>query len=269
MFKVTRAGTLTTLHSFDGTDGSSPQAGLVQATDGSFYGTAAEGGHADCFFGDTCGTVFKITAGGTLTTLHFFDYTDGYYPVARLVQATDGNFYGTTYNGGDPTACGPPCGNVFKMSPGGTLQTLHNFVFSDGAFPQGGLLQATNGTLYGTTPSGGANRDGTVFSLSVGLSPFVGTQPASGKVGAAVKVLGTNLTGATSVSFNGTTAPFKVVSRSEITTVVPFGATTGKVQVVMPWDTLSSNVNFQVEPPGFCPGRCFSPLSRSGDGRGN
>jgi len=243
VFKVTPAGTLTTLHSFDGTDGSSPQAGLVQATDGSFYGTAAEGGHADCFFGDTCGTVFKTSHRWELLRDH--------------------------HNGGDPTACGPPCGNVFKMSPGGTLQTLHNFVFSDGAFPQGGLLQATNGTLYGTTPSGGANRDGTVFSLSVGLSPFVGTQPASGKVGAAVKVLGTNLTGATSVSFNGTTAPFKVVSRSEITTVVPFGATTGKVQVVMPWDTLSSNVNFQVEPPGFCPGRCFSPLSRSGDGRGN
>ena len=62
---------------------------------------------------------------------------------------------------------------------------------------------------------------GTVFSLSVGLGPFVETQPTSGKVGAAVKILGTNLTGATSVTFNGTAAVFKVVSASLITTTVP------------------------------------------------
>ena len=88
--------------------------------------------------------------------------------------------------------------------------------------------------------------DGTVFSLSVGLGPFVETQPTSGKVGAAVKILGTNLTGATSVTFNGTAAAFKVVSSSLITATVPAGATTGKVQVVTPSGTLSSNVPFRV-----------------------
>jgi uncharacterized repeat protein (TIGR03803 family) len=109
-----------------------------------------------------------------------------------------------------------------------------------------GLVPATNGDLYGTTAFGGAYNDGTVFSLSVGLGPFVETLPTSGKVGAAVKILGTNLTGATSVSFNGTGAVFEVVSSSEITTTVPTGATTGTVQVVTPNGTLLSNVPFRV-----------------------
>jgi hypothetical protein len=102
--------------------------------------------------------------------------------------------------------------------------------------------------LYGTTSYGGANNDGTVFSISVGLGPFVQTQPTSGKAGAAVKILGSNLTGASSVSFSGTAAAFTVVAPSEITTAVPTGATTGKVQVVTPGGTLSSNVPFRVLP---------------------
>jgi hypothetical protein len=86
----------------------------------------------------------------------------------------------------------------------------------------------------------------TVFSLSVGLGPFVRTQTTSGTVGAAVKILGSDLTGATSVTFNGMPATFTVVSRYLITTTVPIGATTGKVQVVIPSRTLSSNVPFRV-----------------------
>jgi hypothetical protein len=96
------------------------------------------------------------------------------------------------------------------------------------------------------SPPGGANNDGTVFSLSVGLGPFVETQPTSGKVGAAVKILGTDLTGATRVTLNGTAAVFKVVSASLITTKVPTGATTGTVEVTTPKGTLKSNVVFRV-----------------------
>jgi uncharacterized protein (TIGR03437 family) len=87
---------------------------------------------------------------------------------------------------------------------------------------------------------------GTVFSLSLGLGPFVETQPTSGKAGAAVKILGTNLTGATSVTFNGTPAAFTVESATQISTTVPAGATTGKVEVITPEGTLSSNVPFRV-----------------------
>jgi len=130
-------------------------------------------------------------------------------------------------------------------------------VCRDGNNPAAGLVQATNGIFYGTTKEGGAedhctaithayNSCGTVFSLSLGLGPFVETQTSSGKVGAAVTILGTDLTGASSVTFNGTAAVFKMVSGSEITTKVPKDATTGPVQVVTSGGTLTSNVNFQV-----------------------
>jgi uncharacterized repeat protein (TIGR03803 family) len=245
VFKITPSGMLTVLHRFERTDGGAPVAGLVQSTDGSFYGTAAQGGANDA------GTIFKITPNGTLTTLHRFDNTDGSYPAATLIQATDGNFYGTTAQGGANDA-----GTIFKITPNGTLTTLHTFCSqsdcADGGGPEAGLVQSTNGNFYGTTGGGDNNKTcsigcGTVFSLSVGLGPFVETNPMSGGIGKAVKILGTNLTGATSVTFNGTAATFTVVSKSLITTTVPFGATTGTVQVVTPGGTLSSNASFRVK----------------------
>jgi uncharacterized repeat protein (TIGR03803 family) len=207
-------------------------------------GTSTSGGGAY-----SAGTVFKITPSGTLTTLYSFcsqsGCTDGEGPGTGLAQATNGDLYGTTSFGGAHND-----GTVFQITPSGTLTTLYSFCSqsgcTDGEHPVSGLIQATNGGLYGTTYVGGANSDGTVFSLSVGLGPFVETLPTSGSVGTTVKLLGTNLTGATSVSFNGVGAVFEVVSSSEITTTVPTGATTGTVQVVTPNSTLSSNVPFRV-----------------------
>jgi len=246
VFKITLGGTLTTLYNFcalsDCTDGYDPIGGVVQAANGNFYGTTFGGGV------NSLGTVFKMSPGGTLTTLYNFcstsGCTDGYSPYSELVQATNGNLYGTTYEGG---ASGN-YGTVFEITPSGTLTTLHSFDGTDGANPIPGLVQATNGTFYGTTYEGGASDDGTVFSLSVKLGPFVKTLPTSGKVGAAVKILGNNLTGATGVTFNGTAATFSVVSKSEITTTVPTGATSGTVEVTIPTRTLKSNVAFRVTP---------------------
>lgn len=246
VFKLTLSGTLTTLYSFcsqgDCLDGAVPYAGLVQTTNGDFYGTTAAGGAT------TNGTVFKITPSGTLTTLHSFDRTDGAQPwFGGLVQASDGNLYGTTLVGGTSTVCTGGCGTVFKITLGGTFTTLHNFESTDGSEPAATLVQDTNGTLYGSTYYGGSSsNDGTVFSLSVGLGPFVETRPASGRVGAAVKILGTNLTRATKVTFNGIAATFTVVSKSEITTTVPTGSTSGKVDVTDSKGTLKSNTIFRV-----------------------
>jgi uncharacterized repeat protein (TIGR03803 family) len=264
VFKITPSGTLTTFYNFCWNygclDGSNPKAALVQATNGDLYGTTTYGGANSCLLNGRnygCGTVFKITPSGTLTTLYSFcsqsNCTDGKYPLyAGLVQATDGNLYGTTSVGGaNTTECeGGGCGTIFKITPTGTLTTVYSFcsltACADGDEPDAALVQDTNGDLYGTTENGGASGFGTVFSLSVGLGPFVETRLTSGKVGAAVQILGTKLTGATSVTFNGKTATFKVVSSTEITTTVPTGATTGKVKVKTPSGTLTSNVNFRV-----------------------
>jgi uncharacterized repeat protein (TIGR03803 family) len=256
VFKITPSGTLTTLHSFDQTDGAYPQAALLQATNGEFYGTTGYGG-AYAYYG----TVFQITPIGILTTLHSFNQTDGSYPEAGLFQATNGDFYGTTYEGGASGYCmaGYGCGTIFQITQSGTLTTIYNFCSltgcTDGDYPLGGLTQDTNGTLYGTTAKGGSTGAGcptgdcgTAFSLSVGLKPFVETQPTLGTAGTAVNILGSNLSGATSVTFNGTAATFTVVSKTLITTTVPAGATTGVVEVVRPNGKGLSNIPFTVLP---------------------
>lgn len=244
VFKMAPGGVLTTLDSFNFTDGRAPYAGLVQATDGNIYGTTLGGGTV------RYGTIFEVTPANTVTTLYNFcaQATCGQNPFAGLIQATDGNFYGTTEYGGTKGD-----GTIYRITPAGTATTLHSFDGTDGWRPQGGLVQGTDGDFYGTTTYGGTNGScaygcGTLFKLSVGLAPFVKTVPATGGVGSAIRILGTNLTGASSVTFNGTAAAFTVVAASEITTTVPTGATTGAVKVTAPGGILSSNGVFRVKP---------------------
>ena len=174
IFKMTTTGALTTLHSFDSNDGAGPT-GLVQASDGNFYGTTNSGGfsNSNCGGGNvpgTCGTVFKMTPTGAFTTVHLFNYTDGSDPGAAPIQASDGDFYGTTSGGGTTGS-----GTIFKITSTGTLTTLHNLDTKngDGAYPVG-LVQHTNGIFYGPTIRGGKivyhfcpAWCGTLFSLSV------------------------------------------------------------------------------------------------------
>jgi uncharacterized repeat protein (TIGR03803 family) len=243
-FKITPAGVLTTLYTFctvlDSTcaHGSYPAGGLVQGSDGNFYGTTYYGGP------NAFGTIFKLTPAGKLTTLHTFVQTDGESPIAGLAQGSDGAFYGTTLIGGSEFS-----GAIYKITSTGVFTSLYSLECEsefcpDGSNPYGGLLQSTDGTFYGTT----FGSKGTIFNLNTGLSPFVETRPSSGKVGAAVRILGTDLTGATSVTFKGVAAAFTVLSASEIRATVPAGASTGLVVVTTPGGTLSSNARFRVTP---------------------
>jgi uncharacterized repeat protein (TIGR03803 family) len=253
-FKITTAGALTTLIQFQFPK--YPHAGLVQATDGYLYGTSYEGGYGNGCGGSPvqCGTVFKMNSTGTIRTTYSFcvqaNCPDGSYPYAQVIQATDGNFYGATM--------GSAGGTLFQITNSLALTTLHtfnsNFQDPGGHTPIGGLVQATDGNFYGTTYYGGTANNcdvyncGTVFRLSMGLGPFIKTVPNAGKIGTTVRILGTNLKGATSVSFNGTAATFTVVSGTQIKTTVPTGATTGTLTVITPSSTLNSNVAFQVLP---------------------
>jgi len=169
VFKMTTTGVLTTLYNFcalaDCADGAGPGGSLVQDSDGNFYGTTYNGGAHD-----SNGTVFQITTAGVLTTLYSFcalsNCTDGSLPEAGLVQGSNGDFYGTTRAGG---AYGG--GTFFQITPGGTLTTLYSFCSlsncTDGMWPEGGLVKASNGNFYGTTHYGGAHSsDGTVFEIT-------------------------------------------------------------------------------------------------------
>jgi uncharacterized repeat protein (TIGR03803 family) len=250
VFQITTSGVLTTIHSFcalpNCPDGSYSESALVQGSDGNLYGTTQNGGGFGINQGG--GTVYQLTLGGTLTTLHSFcsvaGCADGSNPRAGLIQATDGNLYGVTVYGGAQGA-----GTIFEITTAGALTTLYNFCSqpdcTDGAYPIAELMQSTDGTFYGTTYSGGASY-GTIYNLATGLNQFVEAQPYSGKVGTAVKILGNNLTGTTSVSFNGVRAKFKVNSNTQITASVPTGASTGNVQVGAPAGMLISNLPFAV-----------------------
>jgi uncharacterized repeat protein (TIGR03803 family) len=152
--RINPGGKATLLYTFSGGDGEAP-AGMIQGADGNLYGTTSEGGPNICSPGSTqpCGTVFKITPSGKLTTLHIFSGPDGYFPTAGLVQGTDGNFYGTTYHGGQAIGSGgcgnDGCGTVFMITAQGEFTSLYQFADSgpNGQGPSSApLVQGSDGT---------------------------------------------------------------------------------------------------------------------------
>jgi uncharacterized repeat protein (TIGR03803 family) len=232
VFKMTPAGLLTTLADFTGngldSQGAVPAAGLTQHSDGNFYGTTRYGGAG------ARGTVFKVTPAGVLTTLVEFTgngaTNKGAYPQAALLLGADGNFYGTTNQGG---AGGN--GTIFRITPSGNLTTLVEFSgdgpANKGAAPLAGLLQGSDGDLYGTTTGGGSLGAGTVFKVTPAgvlttLVEFTGNG-ASNKgaipFSRLVQVSGGNFYGTTSDggSFGHGTI-FKMTPAGELTTLVEF-----------------------------------------------
>jgi len=183
VFKITPGGRLIPLTGFctqaNCADGRTPN-GVVQGVDGNFYGTTLKGGTTTSGCGTNgCGVAFKMTPSGTRTTLYTFcsqaNCTDGAYPNrTTLVPASDGNYYGTTAQGGTGncpmmgTVGG--CGILFQLTPTGSVNILHNFDNSDGNLRMGAsLMQAVDGTFYGTTTIGGSANLGTLFNFSMGF----------------------------------------------------------------------------------------------------
>jgi uncharacterized repeat protein (TIGR03803 family) len=273
LFKVSTNGTFTSLVSFAGTNGIIPN-GLVQGNDGNFYGTTESGGTDtnNPLYGQ--GTVFEMNPNGTLTTLAFFNSTNGSYPEAGLVQGIDGNFYGTTTFGGTYNY-----GTIFQVTTNGSLTTLFSFDLTNGYQPKCTLANGVDGGLYGVTPNGGANNQGAIFRITTNgnftllysfSSRFQGTnadgaQPTAG------------LTLATDGNFYGTTstdAPhgvgtiFKITPSGMLTTLYSFGTVTNSH--FNPIDGKNPNDLFQGRDGNFY-GTAFNGgtnnnIANSGDG---
>ncbi len=179
-----------TLNSFSlNVNGGSPQAKVIQGSDGYLYGTTLAGGVNDTNLGGD-GTVFKMSTNGAFVWSFSFNNANGAVPFAGLVQAGDGNFYGTTEAGGSFGA-----GTVFRITPGGTLSSLFRFTNGviDGGYPQADLCLGSDGYLYGTTETNGAGEaGGTLFKMdtngnflwgyALNAHPNVGLQPLAGLV---------------------------------------------------------------------------------------
>jgi uncharacterized repeat protein (TIGR03803 family) len=160
-FRMSATGAVTVLHSFNSgqNDGSWPNAGIVQGSDGAFYGTTLQGGGY--------GSAYRIDAAGNFTLLHRFTVADGINPEGGLTRAGDGNFYGVTNQYGPKGG-----GTVFRLGPTGAFAVIHGFTWGDGYQPKARLLQAADGFLYGTTESGGPVGNGVVFRVRVDGTGF-------------------------------------------------------------------------------------------------
>jgi uncharacterized repeat protein (TIGR03803 family) len=144
-------------------EGTFPIGAPMIGSDGNVYGTAELGGND----GACCGTLWRYRPDGRFEVIHRFHGNGGANPRGRLLQASDGNLYGTAAGGGALNECGGGCGSLFRMTPDGTYQTLYRLSLSDGAFPFSGLVESTDGSLYGlTTLGGGRDSDGTLFRIS-------------------------------------------------------------------------------------------------------
>jgi uncharacterized repeat protein (TIGR03803 family) len=209
VFKITRLGRFTKLYDFcrqpNCADGSNPSGGLIEASDGDFYGVTTGGGiNCSEYFGGGCGTLFKISSNGTLTTLYRFSGVDGIRPWAPPVQASNDLLYGTTGSGGD-LSCIPPygCGTVFSMAPDGALTTLHNFSDQDGDQPLNPLIEGVDGNLYGTTAAGGAFNWGTLFRITTdgNLTTLYSFDESAGEPGGLIQASDGALYGSTSTEY--------------------------------------------------------------------
>jgi uncharacterized repeat protein (TIGR03803 family) len=281
VFKAGLDGSFQLLHVFTGApqsgvgDGCVPWATLVQAKNGSLYGTTNYGGYqkGNCI-GGGCGVIYRITPSGTESILHRFTASavDGEYPQNDgLVQTPDGTLYGAT--GGNPYGDGfgfvPlcyvgsgttfSCGTLYKIDTADRFTQLAVFGNSDGSyglFPHASPILASDGNLYGATFAGGGWGYGTAYRLVLNpATPILSIDsftPAGGPTGTRVMLAGTGFTGTTQLTFGSGAAalpaPFVVVSDSVVSALVPAGAQTSALGVTAPRGTTYSPVLFYLQP---------------------
>jgi uncharacterized repeat protein (TIGR03803 family) len=281
VYKMKPTGVVTVLHEMNGTtDGASPYAGLVQATDGNFYGVNESQGTPSAGCPNGCGTIFRITPRGVFSVLYNFDLTTGSLPYGNLVQHTNGLIYGTTQlggTGGTAGFCNPgSCGVIFSLNIGAahvvsTLTSAGKVGKTIEILGQG--FTGTTGVSFGGTPAAFTASSDTYLVATVPVGALTGSvivttpggtltsnkqfrvtpqiasfSPPSGPVGTSVVIMGVSLTQATKVTFGAKAANFTVNSDTQVTATVPTGATTGKITVTTPGGTATSATSFTVTP---------------------
>jgi Gloeo_Verruco repeat len=170
IFRITKEGIFTNLFMFDGMVGHTPLGPLIQATDGNLYGVTVMGGLS---FGTPYGTIFRISTNGAFTHVASFYGTNGARPNGGLVQGPDGNFYGTTQQGGAYTnQYAQGAGTIFRVAANGDITTLFSFDGTNGLLPVAGLTLGADGKFYGTTQLGGVSNKGNIFRLTVDMPPL-------------------------------------------------------------------------------------------------
>jgi uncharacterized repeat protein (TIGR03803 family) len=244
IFRITPGGQFSIVFNLPDTD--DPVTGLVQASNGNLFGATINGE------GGTEIQLFTITIDGTgfQSLPPAFNATIQLETFPTLIQASDGNLWGVFSTNGNSGN-----GTVFSLGLDGTLLQSISFDGADGAQPNSQLVQKTDGTLVGTTSSGGVvpqgdNSGGTVFTLNVGLpapTPVIAAfTPSSGAVGTKVTIRGSNFVGTTAVAFNGVSASFQVLNSQFLSATVPTGATSGPIKVTNQGGTATGTQTFTV-----------------------
>jgi uncharacterized repeat protein (TIGR03803 family) len=278
IFKITPTGTLTVLHGMNGTtDGGLPSGGLVQASDGNFYGVNSSGGNSSNCGSSGCGTIFKITPTGSFSVLYNFDATTGVDPLVALLQQTNGILYGDTAAGGTGAHCGSlSCGVFYSLNVG--LGPFVSFLPQQSPSKVGVLIgilgqgfTGTTGVSFGGTPASFTVSSDTYLTATVPAGALTGSvtvttpggtlfsnrtfrvtpqiksfTPTSGPVGTSVIITGVSLSQASSVKFGTKSASFTVNSDTQVTATVPSGAKTGKIGITTAGGTASSSTAFTV-----------------------
>jgi uncharacterized repeat protein (TIGR03803 family) len=241
-FSVTTTGVVKTIFNFAPATGSLPYGPLMLSADGNFYGTTYTAGPLGG------GVVYKLTPAGVYTVLHGFNSTDrsqGLNPTTGLVQGSNGFLYGVTSAGGAHLD-----GTIFKLKTDSTgYADIEDFDGTHGAAPYTQPLLHTNGKIYGVTNTGGVHNEGVIYSVAVGLKPFVQPVPLrQAKVGGSVGILGQNLSTATGVLFGTGAGTFSATGNSYMVAKPVTGATTGVITVEEPGGNLVSPQKFKIVP---------------------